>query len=153
MPSGRCRTWCWLIPSPRPRSRRTSGKSTGKFIAALRDAGRTWRGGGVGRGGWIVEGNRGREGGRRKRIWEEDWEKMGMEGCAEDDKALWGTGEVQINRRRKGRKGGKKGNVWKKKGGLGWGDPSCKLASYWLTPPDKKSRSLAIILSKLGGAH
>lgn len=64
-----------------------------------------------------MEGNQG-EGGRRKRIWEEDWEKTGMEGGAEDDKALRGTGEVQINRRRKGRKGGKKGNVWKKKGGI-----------------------------------
>lgn len=56
------------------------------------------------------------EGGRKKRIWEEDWGKTGMEGGAEDDKALRGTGEVQINRRRKGRKGGKKGNVWKKSG-------------------------------------
>lgn len=62
-----------------------------------------------------MEGNQG-EGGRRKRIWEEDWGKTGMEGGTEDDKALRGTGEVQINRRRKGRKGGKKGNVWKKRG-------------------------------------
>lgn len=67
-------------------------------------------------GGGLWKETRGREGGRRKRIWEEDWGKTGMEGGAEDDKALRGTGEVQINRRRKGRKGGKKGNVWKKSG-------------------------------------
>lgn len=39
-----------------------------------------------------------------------------MEGGTEEDKALRGTGAEQINRRRKGRKGGEKGNVWKKRG-------------------------------------
>lgn len=34
-----------------------------------------------------------------------------MEGGTEDDKALRETGEMEINRGRKGRKGGKKGNV------------------------------------------
>lgn len=64
-----------------------------------------------------------------------------MEGGTEDDKALRGTGEEQINRRRKGRKGGKKGKCMKIKRGLGRGDSGCKLVSYWLTPPDKDSIS------------
>lgn len=96
LPSGKCQTWCWLIPSQRTFLRTTSGKSTGEFIAGFRGVGRTELGkkrGGMSRG-WEDAGMSKKQKPCRdvkKRNGREDWEKRSVKRRKEDDKELWGA--------------------------------------------------------------
>lgn len=141
--SGKCQTWCWLIPSQRTFLRRTNGKSTGEFIAAFRDVGRTeLQGKGRRKGGRsksmkreqeierdVEEAETG-EGCGKKRSGKEDWENE--RGARKGAKRTIRSSEGQrgADKTWEAGRGAEKRQMYQEKKGLGWGEWRLRYVSW-----------------------